>query len=278
MLPRIVVGLIALSLAGCASHPQGPGWPESDGFNYMAGWDNSGLPKDVAHEWYRAGVPASAVGSWNEAGVDSPTEAAQWISATKSAGGVSFTTLKGLVAVERLGKLTTSDVALALATRRFDKNSPLVGMQAVLIRRGESPEQAANDAPNRLNAAMKNRFVARFGTAALSECGGQVHSFPVMGPFSSADPYTVDGKCYEFDRALPPQSVQWLNDKEAIVPAVSWYFVGNEHWQFNGAHLLVMGIAPHQYQSVIGATVTPMSFRIMNAVNDADPNQSQGAN
>lgn len=92
-------------------------------------------------------------------------------------------------------------------------------------------------------------------------CGGVISPVPSNNS-PDYDPFTIEGKCFSLSEAIPNSYVQWINAQTALIPALSFYFLGDQHWRFD-LPLLLLGTKPHQYTAASGAAVTPMTFLVV---------------
>ncbi|WP_225199258.1 peptidoglycan-binding protein [Gluconobacter oxydans] len=89
-------------------------------------------------------------------------------------------------------------------------------------------------------------------------CGGIISPVP-SSDSPDYDPFTIEGKCFSLTESIPNSYVQWIDAQTALIPALSFYFIGDQHWRFD-LPLLLVGVKPHQYTAASGAAVTPMTF------------------
>ncbi|GLH29723.1 hypothetical protein WSS15_23730 [Acetobacter pasteurianus] len=232
-------------------------------------WQAAGItPADTALKWQDAGFSPFGAKKLISADIFTPQEAAEWrktLNLDSSVGGISSDTLRAYKNAVDSGEVTQPEIASILQTGKVSRdNTNFVIKSAALMKGGYSPQTAIDRQTKKIDDDKRYAFISTYGQEVFNKCGYSIPHFPFS--FVKVDPYAAQGKCFVLGISIYNKNTQWVNANELLLTDYPALIISDEHVRI-GHDFIAIGETPQQYESVLGATQTPVTLRILKYLN-----------
>jgi len=284
--------LTALVLTGCTQGDQdslkmmfsglGPQWQASGiGYSDAEAYSQAGIPPFMAEQWKSADFTAGEAIQWRNAGYN-PEQAKK----LRQSGALSASQVTKLASALRINpnpsdydasmlapyfsaistqEVTNDDIAAVMETGAYNASEFGFVLQAAkLVRAGSTGEEAVGVINKKISEVKHAQVVSEYGSDILKACNGVPEYLPAMR--LAADPYQAQGHCYQFTLGFAQDTFQWIDGNTLLLTSVPMLIRGETHILI-GHRMVAIGLAPAQYQSVAGATQTPITLSVLKYLN-----------